>query len=109
MILRPSPATGLGKPARRQALTSEGAEALALAALDFLARDPERIGRFLNLSGLDPNTLREAATEPGFLAAVLDHLAGDESLVLAFAEDAGIPPERIREARHVLAPEADFG
>jgi hypothetical protein len=108
MILRPSPATGLAKPARRQAWTREGAQALALAALDFLAGDPERISRFLSLSGLDPNTLREAAAEPGFFSAVLDYLASDDSLIVAFADHAGIAPERVGEARHVLAPEADF-
>ena len=109
MILRPSSATGLPKPARRKQLTREEAEALALAALEFLGQDGERIGRFLALSGLDPGTLRKAAAEPGFLPGVLDYVAGDEALLLAFAEEAGIAPERIGEARCLLAPEADFG
>ena len=61
MILRPSSATGLPKPARRKQLTREEAEALALAALEFLSGEGERIGRFLALSGLDPGTLRKAA------------------------------------------------
>jgi hypothetical protein len=109
MILRPSPATGLHKGVRRKPLTREDAEALALAALNFLSGDADRISRFLSLSGLDPGTLRKAASEPGFLPGVLDHLAGDESLLVAFAEEAGVPPERIGEARHQLAPEADLG
>ena len=109
MILRPSSATGLAKPARRKQSTREEAEALALTALEFLSQDGERIGRFLALSGLDPGDLRKAAAEPGFLPAVLDHLAQDEALLIAFAEEAGIAPERVAEARHLLAPEADFG
>jgi hypothetical protein len=109
VILRPSSATGLAKPSRRKALTREDAEALALAALDFLAQDDERIGRFLSLSGLDPVTLRKAAAEPGFLPGVLDHLANDEALLLAFAEAAAIGPEQVGEAHHLLAPQADFG
>jgi hypothetical protein len=109
VILRPSSATGLAKPARRKQLTREEAEALALTALEFLSQDGERIGRFLALSGLDPGNLRKAAAEPGFLPGVLDHVAGDEALLIAFAEDAGVAPERIGEARHLLAPEADFG
>jgi hypothetical protein len=109
MILRPSPATGLQKTVRQKPLTRLDAEALALSALEFLASDGERIGRFLALSGLDPGSLRKAAAEPGFLPGVLDHLAGDEALLLAFAEEAGIAPERIQEARHLLVPEADFG
>jgi hypothetical protein len=109
VILRPSSATGLAKAARRKQLTREEAEALALTALEFLSQDGERIGRFLALSGLDPGNLRKAAAEPGFLPGVLDHVASDEVLLIAFAEDAGVAPERIGEARHLLAPEADFG
>jgi Protein of unknown function (DUF3572) len=109
VILRPCSATGLAKPARRKSLTRDEAEALALAALEFLSGDGERIGRFLALSGLDPGNLRKAAAERGFLSGVLDHVAGDEALLLAFAEAARVPPERIGEARHLLAPEADFG
>jgi hypothetical protein len=109
MILRPSPATGLAKPARRKPLTRKEAEALALAALEFLGRGEERISRFLALSGLDPGALRKTAREPGFLPGVLDHIAGDEALLVEFAEAAGTPPERIGQARHLLAPEADFG
>jgi len=63
VILRPSSATGLPKPARSKQLTREEAEALALAALEFLSGEGERIGRFLALSGLDPGTLRKAAAE----------------------------------------------
>jgi hypothetical protein len=107
VILRPSSATGPAKPARRKRLTREDAEALALAALDFLGRDGERIGRFLSLSGLDLCSLRKAAGEPGFLPGVLDYLAADEPLLVAFAGEAAIAPERIGEARNLLAPEAD--
>jgi hypothetical protein len=90
-------------------LTREDAEALALAALDFLGQDGERIGRFLSLSGLDPGTLRKAAAEPAFLSGVLDYVAGDEALLLAVAEAAGVVPERVGEARRLLSPEADSG
>jgi hypothetical protein len=109
VILRPSSATGLAKPGRRKQLTREEAEALAFTALEFLSQDGERIGRFLTLSGLDPGNLSKAAAQPGFLPGVLDYVASDEALLIAFAEDAGVAPERIGEARHLLAPEADFG
>ena len=109
MILRPSSATGLAKPAPRKQLTRDEAEGLALAALEFLSGDEERISRFLSLSGLDPGVLRKAAAEPGFLPGVLDYIAGDEALLLAFAEAAGIAPERIGEARRLISPEADSG
>jgi hypothetical protein len=81
----------------------EGAESLAIDALGFLAAEPERLSRFLDLSGLGPHNLRQAATSPGFLAAVLDHLAADERLLLAFAAAQGIEPGVVAGARDRLA------
>ena len=60
------------------------AESLAIKALAFLASDPERLGRFLAITGLGPETIRKAASNPGFLVAVLDYLANDETLLVAF-------------------------
>jgi hypothetical protein len=85
------------------------AEALAITALGFLAGDPERLSRFLALSGLGPGNLREAAAEPSFLLAVLDHLAGDERLLVAFAGEQGVDPSAVSAAREALAGgPADF-
>ena len=80
----------------------EAAEAMAIAALGFLAEEPERLRRFLALTGLGPHNLRRAAAQPGFAAAVLDHLLGDERAVLAFAEHAGLAPEAVAQARAAL-------
>jgi hypothetical protein len=74
-------------------------DALATKALAYVASDPERLGRFLALSGLDPGSIRQASRSPGFLPAVLDHVLSDERLLLAFASDAGLRPERVAEAR----------
>jgi hypothetical protein len=79
------------------------ADELAIAALGFLAADPERLARFLALTGLGPQSLRAAAREPGFLSGVLDHVASDESLLLAFAEENGIDPQVVERARAMLA------
>ncbi|MDB5595099.1 MAG: hypothetical protein JWM36_2060 [Hyphomicrobiales bacterium] len=81
----------------------EFASGLAIEALTYLAGQPERLDRFLALSGLDHGSLRAAAQEPGFLAAVLDHVASDESLLLAFASECGHPPEQIGSARECLS------
>ncbi len=75
---------------------------IAVSALSFLAEDAERFGRFLALSGLDPASIRQAATSPGFLAGILDHVAGDESLLLAFAAESGISPANIAAAHALL-------
>ena len=88
----------------RDHLTGEtrAAEA-AIAALGFLAEDPERLERFLALSGLGPHNLLEAARQASFLAAVLDYVTGDEKLLIAFASQQGQRPEAIVRARDALA------
>jgi Protein of unknown function (DUF3572) len=95
---RPPTAPGADPEAERQA-----AEQLAIAALDFIAGEPERLGRFLALTGIGPDSIRAAAREPNFLLGVLDHMAGDESLLLAFAQDSGIDPGEVARARDALA------
>ncbi len=88
----------------RDRMTRENAETLAIDALGFLAEDGEILGRFLTSTGLGPETLRAAASEPGFLAAVLEYLLADEALLLVFAERRRIRPMMIAAARHVLDP-----
>jgi hypothetical protein len=80
----------------------EFAEDLATKALGFLAAEPERLDRFLSLAGIDLGHIREAAGEPGFLAAVMEHLMGDEALLVAFAANEGIKPEQVVKAAHAL-------
>ncbi len=82
--------------------TPQDPDALAIMALTFLAREPERLVRFLDLTGLEPSGLRAAAASPGFLAAVLDHIMSDESLLVDFAADSNVSPEIIPMARHAL-------
>jgi hypothetical protein len=80
----------------------DDAEALALSALMFLARDMERIERFLALTGVNPSELRGRLHDKSLQLAILDHIAADESLLLQFAEDEGRRPEAIGQARRVL-------
>ena len=93
---------------RRSASRKErqaAAEELAIAALGFIAGEPEQLGRFLAMTGIGPDSLRDAAREPRFLAGVLDHVAADEALLLAFAAPNEIDPEAVMRARDVLAGE----
>jgi len=83
--------------------TREGAESLAIQALTYLASEPERMARFLALTGIGPAEVRHAAATSGFLAGVLDHIASDEKLLLAFADEAGIDPAQVGRARRGLA------
>ncbi|MBX9774680.1 MAG: DUF3572 domain-containing protein [Xanthobacteraceae bacterium] len=89
--------------ARRPEVTRESAEMLAIQALSFMAEEPERLGRFLAVTGLEAQSLRDAAREPNFLLGVLDHLAGDERLLTEFASQHALTPEVVTRARDVLA------
>ena len=86
----------------KQSSSSDSARSLAVRALAFIAADPERLGRFLNLTGLGPHNLRTAAADPAFLSSVLDYLVADEELLLAFAADAGLKPEAVARAHQAL-------
>ena len=86
----------------RRDTTREQAETLAIGALGFLAGEPEALGGFLRLSGIDPANLRAAAAEPGFLAGLLDYFLANEALLVDYSRQAGIAPEEIGRARAVL-------
>lgn len=83
----------------------EVAEMLAIQALGFMAEEPERLGAFLNATGLSLERLRESATAPGFLAGVLEHMLANESLLLAFATSAAIDPAEVARAHNALGPQ----
>jgi hypothetical protein len=80
----------------------EDAEVTALKALGFLAAEPERLTRFMELSGLDLQAIRSLAGDPALLGGVLDHLMADQSLLLIFAEEHGLKPEHIGQLRRKL-------
>jgi hypothetical protein len=82
------------------------AEDIAIEALNFLAADPTRLARFLDLSGLDPASIRAAAGDAGFLAGVLDYVNSDETLLLAFADHATVAPTVVEKARTALGGRA---
>ncbi len=87
---------------KRPVPSPELAETLAIGALAFLAGRPEALAGFLQLSGLDPADLRNAAAESGFLAGLLDYFLANEALLVDYAADAGIAPEEIARARATL-------
>jgi len=79
------------------------AENLAVAALSFIAGEPELLRRFLDLTGLNPPEIRSAACEPGFLAGVLDFLMDHESILLTYATSIGRSPNDFVMARNTLS------
>ena len=91
------------KPHRSPKDPAGVASEMGVAVLTYIAEDVERLSRFLAISGLGPDNLREAAAEPSFLGAVLEYLASDEKLLIAFAESRGLQPEAVVRARDALA------
>jgi hypothetical protein len=87
---------------QRASQPREVAEMLAIQALAFIAEEPERLHRFLGMTGLPAEQIRAAAEAPGFLAGVLEHMLGDESLLIAFAQSAGIDPAEVARAAGAL-------
>lgn len=84
----------------------EEAEKLSITALAFLASEENRLQKYMSLTGLDPATLRNAATEPRFLASVLEYMMQDEALLLEFAEIQALDPAAIPAAHAALSPHA---
>lgn len=80
-------------------VSEQEAVELARQVLVFLARDPDRIGRFLAVTGVGPGEIRERVEDAGFLGGVLDYLLSDEPLLLEFSEQMEVPPERPAAAR----------
>jgi Protein of unknown function (DUF3572) len=89
----------LKKPVQK---TREVAEIVAVQALSFLAGNPELLGKFLAETGIGPETLRTAASDPNFLIHVLDFVLRDDETVNAFAKSAELHPTHIMAAREVL-------
>lgn len=77
-------------------------DALALAALAWTLADPARAHRLLDLTGLDPASLRARAGDPAVLAATLGFLESHEPDLLACADALGVPPATLVASRTAL-------
>jgi hypothetical protein len=86
-----------------QSASSDSARSLAVSALTFIAADPDRLSRYLGITGLGPENLRTAAADPAFLSSVLDYLVADEGLLVEFAADADLKPQAVARAHAALS------
>jgi hypothetical protein len=93
---------------RRPSSDLAHAESVAVAAFNRLVAEPERLAGFLSVTGLRPDTIRQAAGEPGFHAAILDYVSSDEQLILAIADELEMSPAEVAAARARLSPETSF-
>ena len=87
----------------------DSAETQASAILGFLASDPERLGRFLSLTGVDPADIRGLMKDHGFWQAIFDHLFEDESLLMAYCAEAQLQPTLLVKMRQGLSRPHDEG
>lgn len=71
--------------------------------MGFIASDPQMITALLEMSGLQPGDLRQAAAKPEFGLFLLDFILQEDSRVLAFAADQSLRPEAVLQAREWLA------
>jgi hypothetical protein len=82
--------------------TTNDAEALALAALAATLTDERRALRFLELTGLDADSLRCCAGERRVLAATIAFLESHAPDLVAVAELIGSSPQVLIRARMEL-------
>ncbi|MCX7340079.1 MAG: DUF3572 domain-containing protein [Hyphomicrobiales bacterium] len=87
----------------RQKSDREQAEMIAIRALRSLASDQARLGSFLAVTGLGPESLRAAAADKDFLVSILDYIVSDESLLVLLAGNLGVPPESFTRAHAFLS------
>ena len=85
-------------------LTTNDAEALALAAMAATLSDERRAQRFLDLTGLDAAELRGRAVagDRSLLGATIAFLESHEPDLVAVADAIGSSPARLIAAREVL-------
>lgn len=90
------------------AISAEDADAMAIEILGWLIGQPDLLNRFMALVGIDAGSIRRAAAEPGFLAAVTGFVMAHEPTLLAFCEQNDVRAERVAAAHHRLAgPESE--
>jgi uncharacterized protein DUF3572 len=82
--------------------SQQTAEMLAVQALAFIAEDETRLSSFVAATGTAPQSIRDAAREPNFLAGVLEHILADENLLIAFADTVAIDPAEAARAHQAL-------
>ncbi|MEO7654483.1 MAG: DUF3572 family protein [Sphingomicrobium sp.] len=76
--------------------------ALALSALAATLDEPRRAQRFLDLTGIGTEELRQRAGEPRLLASLIAFLEAHEPDLLAVSAAIGLRADELVAARHAL-------
>ncbi|MFV0643317.1 MAG: DUF3572 domain-containing protein [Sphingomonadaceae bacterium] len=83
--------------------TAGDADILALQALGWVLSDEDRAQRFLALTGLTPDSLRDGLNDRAVLLSVLDFLAGHEPDLILAASTLDVTPETLITASERLS------
>ncbi|MBI1402960.1 MAG: DUF3572 family protein [Porphyrobacter sp.] len=75
---------------------------LALAVLGWVLESEERAARYLELTGLDPDSLRAGLGDPAILGSAIDFLMGHEPDLIRAAEALAVTPEELVAAKDAL-------
>jgi hypothetical protein len=87
----------------RQKPASVSAETIGLKGVGFLASSEDDLLRFMGISGVGLDELRERAGEPEVLIAVIDFLLSEDALLTAFCEAESLTPQMVHLAQHRLS------
>ena len=85
-----------------RARSTNDAEALALSALAATLSDERRARRFLDLSGIGTDELRQRAEDTSLLAALIRFLEAHEPDLIEVAGMVGVGPQELVAAREAL-------
>tara|TARA_R110002167_G_scaffold176884_3_gene376574 strand:+ start:145 stop:423 length:279 start_codon:yes stop_codon:yes gene_type:complete len=83
-------------------MKADNAVITALHILAHLAGDDDALERFVALTGMDLDDLRQRADEPAVLLAVLEYYLGHEPSLLEMTDSLGLDPSLPAKAHHVL-------
>ena len=75
---------------------------IAIAALSWIAADPAMMSRFSSVTGIEPEHIRAAAQEPGFLAGVLGFVLAHGPTLDRFCADNDLQPDQVAAAERAL-------
>lgn len=85
----------------------EEAEGVAIGILGWIVGQPDLLGRFLALTGIEASAIRQAAAEPGFLAGVTGFVMAHEPTLMAYCAESGVRAEHVAACHAVLAGSPD--
>ncbi|PCI59600.1 MAG: hypothetical protein COB37_11180 [Kordiimonadales bacterium] len=76
----------------------ETAYSYAFAAIGHIMQNDDLRDRFMALSGLSPEDIKESIEDPAFLASILEFFINHEPDLINLAEDKNVAPEAIVKA-----------